>query len=307
MNDAFVENIPAPEKKETQKWLDVLAVKIKKHLAVLTFVLVGSAVLFLGIPKNSPSEIIVQNSPSPTPKIDEPFRTYTAPTIADKPVYTIFLLGDSMTHALGPHGGTFNEFINDLYKNNHKEILIDNYGSANNNILSLKTVMTTKTTYWDSTFEPLLSREFDLILIESFGYNPLSQFPLEEGLKKQTESLDEAMKTLITSHPHAAIVFVATIAPSKTKYAIKIHPDSTAEERILEVEERIAYIKNHIAYAQTHNIPLINIFEKSLNDYGDGNLLYINPDDYIHPSFAGIDFIGHEIANFIYDNQILPR
>ena len=115
------------------------------------------------------------------------------------------------------------------------------------------------------------------------------------------------MKTIITTHPHSAIVFVATIAPNKENYAKKILLNIPVADRIKQAEERMAYIKNHISYAKSHNIPIINIYEKSLNDQGDGNLKYINPDDYIHPSFEGVDFIGHEIANFIYTNQILPR
>ncbi len=243
-------------------------------------------------------------TPTPTPFI---FTTYTLPKIEKKDAYTIFMVGDSMTHALGPHGGTFNKFINDLYKNDHKTILIDNYGRGAVNILSINEELTKKTTYWDSTFEPLLSRDFDLILVESFGYNPLSQFGIEEGIKKQTQALDELMKTLIQTHPHAAIVFVATIGPNKETYAQKILLNISVADRIKQAQERIVYIKNHISYAKAHNIPLINIFEKSLDSQGDGNLKYINPDDNIHPSFEGVDFIGHEIANFIYDNQILPR
>ncbi len=242
-------------------------------------------------------------APSPTPFV---FRSYTPPKIEKKNAYTIFMIGDSMTHALGPHGGTFNQFINDLYKKNGISILVDNYAHAAVNILSVGDELTKKTTYWDSTFEPLLSRQFDLILVESFGYNPLSPLPVAEGLKKQNQALDELMKTLITTHPNSAIVFVATIAPSKANYAKKIELNITTEARVKQAEERISYIKNHIDYAKSHNIPVIDIFSKSLNDQGDGNLKYINPDDYIHPSFEGVDFIGHEIANFIYDNQILP-
>ncbi len=251
---------------------------------------------------------LVQSQPSPTPTPSpSPFVTYTLPKIEKKDVYTIFMVGDSMTLALGPHGGSFNKFINELYKNVHRGILIDNYASGSTNILSVNEEMTTKTTYWDSTFEPLLSRDFDLILVESFGYNPLSQFGIDGGIKKQTQALDELMKTLITTHPNAAIVFVATISPNKENYAKKILLNIATKDRIAQAEERIAYIKNHISYAKTHNIPVINIFEKSLNAQGDGDLSYIDLYDYIHPSGKGVDFIGHEIANFIWDNQILPR
>ena len=252
-------------------------------------------------PDNLPQAL---SSPSPTPFV---FRTYTAPIIEKKNTYTIFMIGDSMTHALGPHGGTFDQYINELYKKDNIGILVDNYAVAAINILSVNDVLTKKTTYWNSTFEPLLSRDYDLILVESFGYNPLSQLGTEAGIKSQNIALGELMKTLITTHPNSAIVFVATIAPNKETYAKKILLNISTEERIKQSEERIAYIENHISYAKAHNIPLVNIYEKSLNSERDGELKYINPTDYIHPSFEGVDFIGHELANFIYDNQILPR
>lgn len=235
------------------------------------------------------------------------FNTYVPPKIEKKSLYTIVMVGDSMTNALGPHGGTFNTFINALYKPDNIGILVDNYGMSSTSILTINKAMTTTTTYWDSTFPPLLSRPFDLILIESFGYNPLSQFPLTEGLAKQTQILTDTMTTLITTHPQAAVVFVATIAPNKETYALKELPNLTAADRLLEVEERTAYIKNHISFAQSHQIPLIDIYDKSLTASGDGDLSLINPDDNIHPSFKGVDFIGHELANYIYDNQILPN
>ncbi|MEX2028582.1 MAG: SGNH/GDSL hydrolase family protein [Candidatus Curtissbacteria bacterium] len=244
-------------------------------------------------------------TPSPTPFV---FSTYTPPALNRKDVYTVFMIGDSMTLALGPHGGTFNQFINELYKKDNIYILIDNYAKGSTNILSVNDQLTQKTTYWDSTFEPLLSRDFDLILIESFGYNPLSVAgSVEEGIKQQNKALEELMTKLITTRPAARILFVATIAPSRENYAKKVLLDIPVADRIKQAEERMAYIKNHIEYAQSHNIPVVNIYEKSLTATGDGDLKYINPDDYIHPSFEGVDFIGHEIANFIYTNQILPH
>lgn len=273
----------------------------------LPLVIAGIGLYYLKSADRNTKVIAAPQVPTPTAPKDEPFRTYQPPKIASKDVYTIFLVGDSMTHALGPHGGTFNEFLTELYKPHGKGILIDNYARSSTNILMLREAMTTQTTYWDSTFQPLLSQKFDLILIESFGYNPLSQFSLEEGLKKHTEILDETMKTLQRDHPEAAVVFVATIAPNKEHYAEKVLPNLSPEDRAKQAEERMTYIKNHIEYAKTHNIPLINIYEKSLTETGEGDIKYINPDDFIHPSFAGVDFIGNELANFIYENNILPR
>lgn len=253
----------------------------------------------------STSRILTLGSrPSPTPPPFE-FITYNKPNIQKKQEYYIVMIGDSMTHALGPRGGTFNSFINDLYKPHNVGILIDNYAIGATNILQVNDQLESETTYWDSTFPPLLSRHFDLILVESFGYNPLSQFGIEEGLQRQTVSLDNLMEKLLIAKPNAAIVFVATIAPSKENYAKNVL-DITTENRILQAQERMSYIKNHILYAQSHNLPIVNIYEKSLDATGSGDLKYINPDDFIHPSFEGIDFIGREIAQFIYDNKILP-
>lgn len=252
-------------------------------------------------------KIVSPQALTPHPTITQPFRSYTAPHLSQKKEYTIVMVGDSMTHALGPHGGTFNEFINEKYKPHGKGIVIDNYAVGSTNILSIHKAMTTKTTYWDSTFEPLLSRKFDLILVESFGYNPLSQFSLDIGLKWHNKTLDKMMKDIIATNPEARIVFVATIAPNKSKFALPVDTDTTLAERTAMVEEREAFIKNHITYAKEHTIPVINIYEKSLTQSGDGKLAYINPHDYIHPSAVGVDFIGQELAKYIYDNNIIPH
>lgn len=248
----------------------------------------------------------VMSTPTPTPFV---FKSYTAPVIEKKQVYKIVMIGDSMTAALGPHGGGLSEYMNSIYKTNPQDpqrIIIDNYAKSSN-ILSVNEEISWKTTINEYTFGPLLSQDFDLILVESYGYNPLSQFGIEEGLKKQDRALDALMAKLITTHPKSVIVFVATIAPNIENYAKKTQPNNSSVERATQANERIAYIKNHIEYAKSHNIPLINIYEKSLTEKGDGNIKYINLNDDIHPSFEGVTFIGHEIANFIHDNQILPQ
>lgn len=246
---------------------------------------------------------------SPTPPTNEKFTTYKLPHIPKKDFYRIAMVGDSMTFALGVHGGKMSEYINNLYQSTpgHQRILIDNYAIGSKNILNLHDQMTMQRTVGDTTLQPLVSTQYDMILIESFGYNPLSQLGLEGGQKKQTEILDETMKLLTTKYPNTAVVFVATIAPNKAIYGQKVNQGSALSDRSEQAEERMSYIKNHITYAKLHNIPIIDIYDKSLTQNGDGNSLYINPGDDIHPSVAGIDFISHEIANFIYNSQILPK
>lgn len=212
--------------------------------------------------------------------------------------YTLVLVGDSMTQILG-NCDELREDLKNYYPKKSFECL--NYGFGSTNILSLQERLE-KETFFGRNFRPITEIDFDVILIESFGHNPLSQYPLEEGLKKQTEALQKAFTTLKKTNPRAKIVFVATIAPSTKKYGLG-QVDLSIEERGKWARERETYIKNHINFAQRNNIPLVNIYEKSLKD-GDLNLDLASSADFIHPSPKGVYFISQEIADFIYNNRL---
>ena len=216
--------------------------------------------------------------------------------------YTIVLLGDSMTETLG-NSVELKQFLSSHYPGKTFEVL--NYGFGATNILSVMNRITKETEH-GRKFRPLNEIDYDLILLESFGQNPLSEYGLEEGLKRQNEELLKIVDKLKETNPEGKIVFVATISPNKRLFA-KNQVDLSDQKRAEWVNERIAYIKNHIAYGESHQIPVINIFAKSLMDNGDGNPDYISTDDYIHPSPTGIIFISREIADFIYLNNIFPH
>lgn len=216
--------------------------------------------------------------------------------------YTIVMVGDSMTEALG-NSDELKKFLLDYYPGKSFEVL--NYGFGATNILSVMDRVTQETEH-GRKFRPVENIDYDLILIESFGENPLSQYPLNEGLQIQTKELDKIVNRLKETNPQGKIAFVATISPNSKIFALN-QVDLSTEKRGEWVKERIAYIKNHIKYANDHNIPVINIFEKSLMENGDGNPDYINTTDYIHPSPTGIVFISKQIADFIYEKNIFQH
>lgn len=216
--------------------------------------------------------------------------------------YTLVLVGDSMTEYLG-NSDELRAYLKEYYPGKTFEVL--NYGFGSTNILSVEKRLTEKT-FYTREFRPILDIAFDLILVESFGNNPLSEYPLEEGLQIQTEALDTVVRLIRQENPAAKIVFIATISPNKKVYAYR-KVDLSDEQREKWVGERVAYIKNHIEYAVSHNIPIVNIFEKSLNEDDDGNMEYISDTDYIHPSPNGVKFISKEIADFIFKNKILAK
>lgn len=212
--------------------------------------------------------------------------------------YTIILVGDSMVQTLGA-GETISPILRKYYPDEDLHIL--NYGIGSTSILTLPDTLTKGAIRGNETLLPILDKDFDLILIESFGNNPLSNLPLTVGLKKQEEILDQSVKLIREKKPKSTVIFVATIAPNKERYAegvVNLNPGQRKEW----VNERVAYIKNHIKYAKDHKIPLIDLYDKSLDKYAD----FINDSDFIHPSNAGLVFMGGEIANFILRKRILP-
>lgn len=265
------------------------------------FLISASAVIYLNGPYLFQKIAFKFNKP---PKVDTPKSTPEILGVTGKVKYpadyTIVLVGDSMTERLG-NADELKAYLKEDYPNKTFQFL--NYGYGATNILSVPERLE-KTTFYGREFMPIIKIEFDLLLLESFGHNPLSSFPLEEGLKKQEETLDKIMEILKRESPSAKIVFVATISPNKKNYARNLL-DLSAQAREIWANERVAYIKNHVKYANDHNIPVVNVYGPSLDENGEGKLIYIRDDDYIHPSPTGIYFISEQIENFIFEKRIL--
>lgn len=262
-------------------------------MAIIVVVLTGltAALVLLQVGKQkTPNE---QEAQKPTAEVNSE---------NTKNAYKIFLVGDSMTHALGPYGGQFNQYIHEAYPD--KGFIIANYSQANQNVTTLDTRLYEKIDVWDTSFEPILQEDPDLIIIESFGYNPLSELGIEAGLAKHEEVLDRVLSTLEKELPQTKIFFLATIAPDEDTYAQKILNTDDPDASRKAAQEREAYIEKHIEYAKEHSIPLINAYELSKTN-GDGNTKYINPDDQIHPSPDGIELISREITRVLVESGVI--
>ena len=272
------------------------------HIIILITILLTLiiAVVLIGFRGSNDSQQVsrlIPFFPSPTP-----IAHYLEPLINKSDAYTIIFVGDSMVDSLGENFDYLKQDLEDYYPSTVFGLF--NYGYGSTNILSLKKRLNSETTYKDTTNEAILDRILDIIVIGSFGHNPLSELSLEEGLKKQTETLDDVVLQLVTEKPNTLIIFLAEFAPSEDNYARGV-VDLSPNQRGIWVNERKAYIENHINYAKSHNIPLINIYEESLVE-GDVDLDYINKDNYIHPSSTGLIFMSQAIADFLYNEAIFP-
>lgn len=219
--------------------------------------------------------------------------------VKPKDIYTIALIGDSMTYALKDAEFQLQNFFLPFYQ--LRKIKILNYGFSSTNILSVSDRLLKSNIYLSENYPPLLKDTVDIFIIESFGNNPLSQFPLETGLQKQNKALNQIIQLIRSKNLNSNIIFLATVAPSK-KYGEGVF-QLTTEQRSKWIQERKAYIENHINYAKSHSILLLDLYSPTVNLEKNP---YISQSDYIHPSMEGITYINKSIAEFVYKNRLLP-
>lgn len=282
---------------------------VYKSWAVLLIVLLVSFIGLTGwlLYADQSREIIPEVLPSPTPTLaptSTPFVTYSVPDLPRKEAYTIILVGDSILKSLGPNSDRLREYLAEYYPETVFGIFSYGYGSTN--ISTLMDRLTGDTFNDDGQqLQGILNRQSDVIVIESFGYNPLSDMSLEVGLALQEDILTKAVTIIADTHPETVVVFMTPIAPNEDTFGLNSR-DLSPETRREWVEERRAYIENHRDFAREHGIPLIDVYAVSQDEDGNGLPQYIDPNDYIHPSAAGVELMASEMAKYWYEEGIIP-
>lgn len=254
-------------------------------LVILVIALV--AIYFLkgfNSPNNETVEIIKE-------KVD--VFPYKPPVIPKDKSYRIVIVGDSIVNTLGLNANILRLNLIKHYSNS--EFVTYNFGYPSTSVLSL----------YERLEKEIINTGFDLIIIESFGYNPLSEYTLTEGLQKQNEVLEKSVRLILNKKPTAALAFMTPIALDPETYALASR-DLSDEVRKEWVNERVAYINNHKKFAEDKGIPVIDVYKASLKPDGLVDRKYIST-DYIHPSKAGIELMSQVIADYIFNQKIFPE
>lgn len=270
------------------------------HVLVLIILVVGVLAIYVASRKevNTPIDTFAV-TPAPTP-YQFP---YKAPVIAKNRSYRIVIVGDSIVATLGANANSLRLNLINYYP--ESEFVTYNYGYPATNVLSLPERLVSPTKNAAADNPAILSQGFELIIIESFAFNPLSHLALPEGLKKQAEVLEESVRLVLREKPDVAIAFMTPIAPHPTRFATGTYSLSD-EERKIWVAERLAYIENHKKFATERSIPVIDVYAASLGPDGVVDSALI-ADDTIHPSEEGIELISRTIADYIFLNNIFPK
>lgn len=228
--------------------------------------------------------------------------TVPPPLKPHKKNYTIAVLGDSMVDTLGlglPHlGKSLAEFYPGV------KFTLLNYGAGGTNIDYGWQRLTNDYLYLGNYIPALVSQNPDIVVIESFAYNPFSQ---EEGvLEHHWLKLAQIVEVLKARLPQVKIVIAATIAPNAKVFgdgAPGLAYDAAAKQQKVATIKK--YLENTVRFAQSQKLPLADAYHASLNSNGNGRESYINPGDHIHYSDAGRALFATAVANTIISNRLL--
>ncbi|OGG08892.1 hypothetical protein A2154_04660 [Candidatus Gottesmanbacteria bacterium RBG_16_43_7] len=219
-----------------------------------------------------------------------------------KSQYTVALLGDSMVDTLGADFTELQTVLQSAYPAVKFTLL--NYGVGATNIEYGLFRITNAYTYLDRQFPSLLSQNPDIVVVESFGYNP---FPYDIGAMDQHWLyIARIIDTLRQNLPEVKIILLATIAPNSDVFADgvpDIHFDAQGKREHAIVVNR--YLGNIVNFARSQNLPLADAYHDSLDGSGQGKLEFINAGDHIHYSPAGRTLVAQKIFNAINNNKLL--
>ncbi|MEK7801003.1 MAG: hypothetical protein AAB276_00990, partial [Pseudomonadota bacterium] len=152
----------------------------------------------LGLATPDPVSVVPTESPK---AITETKRTR-------KNAYTIALLGDSMVDTLGPDGGGLDKKLRALYPGTTFTII--NHGVGAENIDSGLRRLTNGYSYLGTGRNSVISERPDIIVIESFGYNPYPLPDITDALNKHWLQLAHMSDIIHEQLPGTNIIIAAT-------------------------------------------------------------------------------------------------
>lgn len=219
-----------------------------------------------------------------------------------KSAYTIAFLGDSMIDTLGSDLRLVHDELLRIYPEATFTLL--NYGVGGENIVSGLERVTRDTVYLGVPRPALISTHPDIVVIESFAYNP---FSFDVGaLEQHWLSLSYIIDALRVNLPETKIILAATIAPNSKVFGDGAPGLAFSPQDKLERTNVIKrYLENTIRFAQSEHLPLADAFHSSVDSDGEGKLAFINPGDHIHYSDLGRQLFARTVVDAIIANTLL--
>jgi lysophospholipase L1-like esterase len=154
----------------------------------------------------------------------------------------------------------------------------------------------------DTDYPPLLSYKPDILVVESFAYNQWSGNLYD--LDRQWLTIDRIIKTVKEKLPETKIILAASIAPnSKTFGDGKLNWPQDLKYNSAQITK--AYLQNLTNFATSQGFPLADAYHTSLGPDGNGQAIFINQGDHLHPSNEGARLFYEKIMEAIKQNNII--
>lgn len=242
----------------------------------------------------------------PTPQVLGETTVLPAPTpppplMTKKKSYTIAFLGDSMIDTMGPGLPAVQNKLKNVFTATNFTLL--NYGVGGTNIDYGIERITDSYNYLGNQVPSLASARPDIVVLESFGYNP---FPEANGIDRHWIALSRAVDTLRQTIPGVKIIIAATIAPNSKTFGDGAPGIAFAAQDKTERTNVIkSYLDSTVKFAQSQHLPLADAYHASVDGNGDGILTYINGGDHIHYSDPGRALFAQKVVNAINANRLL--
>lgn len=192
----------------------------------------------------------------------------------------IALFGDSMMDTMGTSSPYIVDAMKEYFPNRPAAIL--NYGIGAQNAKAAALRVSQPYEYKDRSYPTLGSSGAQIIIIESFAYNPLDTTEMSDYQASLRIIIQEAQKS------GAKVAFLATIAPIKTNFGKGPGgvnwPSDQAWNHATKIQQ---FMEAGITVARELNIPIIDVYHKTLQANGEGLPNLVSSHDGIHPSEAG--------------------
>lgn len=238
-----------------------------------------------------------------------PIMTQEKPTILTplakttrKSSMTIALLGDSMIDTLGSTIPTITRLLKQTYPST--TVTIKNFGVGGTGISYGIKRITEGYTYKGVAYPSLVETQPDVVIIESFGYNPFGND--EHAMNTHWLLLAKAVDTIKQALPETTLAIAATIAPNAQVFGDGAEGLAfSSDEKWQRVTTIKSYLDNAVRFAKSEHLPLANAYTPSLLADGNGNSKYISPIDHIHYSDSGRTFMATILANTLIQYRLL--
>lgn len=212
----------------------------------------------------------------------------------------IAAVGDSITDLMGENLPYLEKELKKYYP--QASFNLFNYGVGAENIEQGLNRIKNDYDYKGRHYLALASIKPNIVIIESFGYNPFSN---SEGEINRHWSDLAKIVDFVKVNTSAKIIMLAGLAPAKAKFGQGPNGVNWPPNLAWRQAERInQYLENTVNFSHSANLPLVDIYHQTLLVNGEGNPAYINSADHIHQNEKGNKLMARLLAGKIFSLRL---